>query len=84
VAEYFNITIKGTMDEKVLTALASVLPNLVCDAEISYIEYEAERDCFFFAASKATQNRHWRGGYVLSMADAKAGAWRTIYEPSTY
>ena len=84
MAEYYDIKIKGPMDIKVLTALSKVLPDLVYEADISYIEYDPQRDCFFFAASKATQDRHWREGYVLSVTDATAGAWRTIYEPPSF
>lgn len=79
-----KVTIAGPMGEKELNALCKVLPELVLEAELFYIEYERDRDCFFFAASKATQDRHWREGFVLSVADAEAEDWKTIYEPPNF
>lgn len=84
MAMFQRIVIVGAMGEREWNALAKNLPDLVLEGEIIYFEYDPELACFFFNASKAAQKRDWDQGHVLSLADAEAGAWRTIYESPSF
>lgn len=64
------------------SALARVLKPLVREG-ICTIEYDPYFDVFFFRG-KRRLNADVRSGYVLSVTDAKSGAWQTIYEPPSY
>jgi hypothetical protein len=84
MADYKEIKIKGPLGKRELDALAKNLTPLVEEADIQYFQYEPTEDCFFFNASTAAQRRDWRAGYCLSVADAEAGDWKTIYEPANF
>ena len=84
MAEYVRITIVGAMGKREWEALSKNLANLVLEANLNYFGYDTELDCFFFAASKGAQRKHWNEGFVLSVADAEAEAWQTIHEPPSF
>lgn len=84
LGETIRVTITGPAGHREMEALAKNLPELVLDAELSYFQYDPELDVFFFSASKATQRKNWQEGFCLSIADAEAGAWKTIYEPPSF
>jgi hypothetical protein len=70
---------KDRMGVRERSALAKVLKPLVREG-ICTIGYDPGYDVFFFRG-KQRLAADARSGYVLSVADAKAGAWQTIFEP---
>lgn len=84
MADDRHIIIKGPLGTRELEALSKNLTPLVVIEGMTYFEFNEELDCFFFAASKATQRKHWNDGYVLSVFDAQQGDWESIHEPANF
>lgn len=74
--------IKRGMGTRERSALAKVLKPLVREG-ICTFEYDPHYDVFFFRGKKKLA-KDVRNGYVLSVTDAKQGAWRTIFEPPSH
>lgn len=73
---------KAKMGARERSALARVLKPLVREG-ICTIDYDPSYDVFFFRG-KQRLAADVRSGYVLSVTDAKAGAWQTIHEPPSH
>lgn len=71
------------MSPRERAALAKVLRPLVREAGICRIAYDREYDVFHFRGKRSLR-KDVDDGYVLSVHDANAGAWKTIYEPSNW
>ena len=74
---------KRGMGTRERSALAKVLKPLKREVGICRVGYDKHYDVFFFGR-RSSVGRDVNRGQVLSVSDARHGAWRTIFEPPNF